>query len=337
MNVRRFAILAALLLAGLMASCETTTGTLPSGADFERAAATLDAAANQMRAQATAQAVATAYALDATRRAQDLAARATADALNAAGTAQALTMEATRAAWSLNSTATAVAAEAKATAQAATAQAAAAHAEATRQAEIAHTTATAQAAALAVQQTAQAVEAYNVEATRQAVERQAQRERSTQALKAFGPWALIALGIVLLIIVGYHALPVLLARWRVIRRRADEGEPLVMLERGADGSERIALPLRSFWHLFDTGDVPAAPPPELQDRTAGRQQLSNVMLALTANRRNGKKRRTAHRAALPRPAAAQLPAGAAIQIVEPDQVRPWIEDVETQLIEEVNQ
>jgi hypothetical protein len=288
-----------------------------------------------MEAEATRQA-------QATRDALDIAARGTADAFAAAGTAQALTMEATRAAWAFNATTTAVAAQAAATAQAAQATATAQALQATAQAEAAHATATMRAAALRVEQTAQAAAAYNVEATRQAVERQAQRERSTQAFKTYGPWALLALAVVLLIIIGYHTLPVLLARWRVIRRKAGEGEPLVMLERGADGSERIALPLRSFWHIFDTSATPEAPAPELQDRTAGRQQLANVMLALSLPAQAGggqgdKKRRAARQFPASRqPQPTQLPANV-VQVVEPERVQPWIEDVETQLLEEVNQ
>jgi hypothetical protein len=125
---------------------------------------------------------------------------------------------------------------------------------------------------------------------------------------------------------------VLIARFRVIRRKADEGEPLVMLERGADGSQRIALPLRSFWHLFDTDRMPELPAPEMQDRAAARQQLANVVLAA---RSGGRKKRAARRLPAPQPQP-QLPPST-IRVVEPEQVQPWLEDVETQLLEEVNQ
>jgi chemotaxis protein histidine kinase CheA len=328
MNARRLAIATTVLVALStlsLASCETypavPTPTPPLGPRLVEAADALHAQAATMEAEATRQA-------RATRDALDVAARGTADALAAAGTAQALTLQATQAAWAFQATTTAVAAQAAATAQAA-------QATGTAQVEAAHATATAQAAALQVEQTAQAAAAFKVEATRQAVERQAQRERSTQAFKTYGPWALLALAVALAIVIGYDALPVLLARWRVIRRKAGEGEPLVMLERGADGSERIALPLRSFWHVFDAGATPEAPTPELQDRAAGRQQLANVMLALSGGR-SGKKQRTARRLPTSRqPQSARLSPGA-IEVVEPERVQPWIEDVETQLLEEVN-
>jgi hypothetical protein len=326
----RLALIIGLLLVALtVAACETTAGnpTPPSGADFLASAATMEAAAVQMKAQATVQAAATADALNATRQAQDAQVRATMDVLAAQGTAQALAATATAQAWAFQSTATAASVQATWTAEARQATATAEGQNATATAVWDAATATAQAHVANLQATV-------VAATAQAVERQNQREQSTQALKTYGPWALLALAVVLAIIIGYHTLPVLLARWRVIRRKANEGEPLVMLEQGADGSQRIALPLRSFWHLFDTGAAPEAPAPELQDRTAGRQQLANVMLALSGGR-NRKKRRAARRLSTPRPPP-QLPANA-IQVVEPDQVQPWIEDVETQLLEEANQ
>jgi hypothetical protein len=107
-----------------------------------------------------------------------------------------------------------------------------------------------------------------------------------------------------------------------------------MLERGPDGSQRIALPLRSFSQWFDTGRVPEPPPPQLQDRVAARQQLASVVQAARGPRR--KKRRRPSLPA-PRPQFGQLPAASTIRVVEPQTVQPWIEDVEGQLVEEVNQ
>jgi hypothetical protein len=208
--------------------------------------------------------------------------------------------------------------------------------QATATAQAQNATATTQAgdATATAQARLDALEGTSVAATAQYVERLNRREQSTQALRAYGPWALLALALIAVGLIGWQLLPVLVARWRVIRRKAGEAEPLVMLERGPDGSQRIALPLRSFWQWFDTGQAPEPPPAQLQDRVAARQQLAAVVQAARGPRR--KKRR---KAALPAPRSqlGKLPPTSTIRVVEPEKVRPWIEDVEGQLLEEVNQ
>jgi hypothetical protein len=276
-----------------------------------------------------------------------VAAQLTAEAVNAEVTTQARRTAEAREQWAFEMTQTAVVgtsqaaeaqatatAQARATAQAQNATMTAVSGQATATAQAQNATATTQAgdATATAQARLDALEGTSVAATAQYVERLNRREQSTQALRAYGPWALLALALIAVGLIGWQLLPVLVARWRVIRRKAGEAEPLVMLEQGPDGSQRIALPLRSFWQWFETGQAPEPPPAQLQDRVAARQQLASVVQAARGPRR--KKRKPLALSAGRRPAV-EGPAST-IRVVEPQTVRPWIEDVEGQLVEEVN-
>jgi hypothetical protein len=217
--------------------------------------------------------------------------------------------------------------QATATAQAhSTAQAEARQATQTAAVKDGAATATAAWATATARARIDALEGTKLAATAQYIEGIAQKEKSTRAFKTYGPWALLFLGVVGLAFIAWKAVPVIINRWRVIRRRSDEGEPLVLLERGPNGEERIALPLRSFWHLLDSGQTPALPPPELQDRAAARQQFANVVQAAGRTRKRRKPRRPALRPAPPTPT---------IRVVEPEQIQPWIEDAESKLLAEL--
>jgi hypothetical protein len=131
-----------------------------------------------------------------------------------------------------------------------------------------------------VQATQRAAEAAAFEATAQAIARQSKRERVTQPLRAWWMWALLLLAVPALAWLGWRAARVVEDRARVVRRRADEGEPFVLLEQAdAQGNRRIALPLRSFHALMDTGQVPELPSPEMQDAATMRQQTANAIQA----------------------------------------------------------
>jgi hypothetical protein len=303
------------MLALLILACDASGSGTPASSDQLRAQAdNLEAQAENLEAQASAMDAEATRVADATRSAQDAAARGTADGLAAQATAQALDAQATAQAWAFQATVTAESIRATARSEDATATA---------------TRAAATAAAQAIVDSARATE---VRATAQHVARQDERERSTQALSTFGPWILLLAGVAALALVVSQALPVLLSRARVIRRQADEGEPIVMLERGQNGSERIALPLRAFWHLIDAAQVPELPEPDLQDRTAARQQLANVVAAQSLG---GGRRRTARRLNAPSQPRPQV-APPTIQVVEPQQVEGWLEDVEVQLLTETS-
>jgi len=277
------------------------------------------AAIPAMTAQAAAEAAWNAATAEAqmTHNAQDAIARATSDALAVQVTAQAM-----------NATTTAVAQEARATA---TAQAAIQAATATAQAMNATATTwarnmTATAVAVDAQGTATAATA-----TAQAIQHRSERERMTQPLQTFGPWMLLITVIIASGWTGYRFAQVLEARARVIRRKADEGEPLVLMERDENGKERLALPLRSFYAILTPGEQP---PDQFQDKATARQQLANVMLAQAQVGRSGARRLSAARVALPGTEGGTAPT---VRVVEPDQVRPWIEDVRAQLVEEVTE
>ena len=214
-----------------------------------------------INSQATAQAV----AVDGTRQAQNLSAEATAqnvrvqatatsEARNAEGTATAQVQNA-------NATATVGAQNERATATAGAA------------------TATAVSALQAVEATAQAGAAIAVDATSQAVQRETDRQRITQPLLTFGPWLLAVLAVVAVVYIGFRAWQLFEDRRRLVRRRADEGEPIMIISR-----ERIALPARSFGVYNDLthGQENApllAPTIEAQEAATGRQQAVNAIHA----------------------------------------------------------
>ena len=256
--MKRLIFLAVALLALIVGGC----------GPYPQSSLEIHALGNQIAAQETAIA-------QATRDAYDNQARATAQALDlqAQAVAQAATATAVRTQTDVDATAQAV-------------QATAVQATATRVAQDATATATREAAtstAIAAQAHA---EATAVMATAQHVEREAQKEAATQALSTFGGWALLLLALVALAIIGNELLPVVVGRLRVIRRRNDEGEPIVIMERDPKtGVERIGLPLRSFWPILAGNNVAALPPLEWQDRASARAQLPAVVSAARGGRR----------------------------------------------------
>jgi len=203
-----------------------------------------------INSQATAQAV----AFDGTRQAQNLSAEATAQAVRVASTA---------AAESRNSTATIESRNAEATA---------ASLSATATAESRNATATIQARLDNAQATA-------VQATAASVARLEERERITQPLLTFAPWLVGALGVVLLVILGFHGWRLFEDRARLVRRNPDEGEPIMLITR-----ERLSLPMRQFGSYQDMtqGQERApllAPSVEYQDGATMRQQTVNLAQA----------------------------------------------------------
>jgi len=281
MDKRRLAVLVLAILLPFLSGCEGETARRPYALELQAEADAAQERARAVAAQETAQA-------QATRQSQDVAMRATTDSLNAQAqatrqtmdaqaTAQALSVQATRQAQDLEATRTAEARNAQATA---TAQVQNERATATA----ASATATMQAAIVAVEGTAQAAQAISAQATAQAVERQAERERMTQPLRTFGPWALLLAGLVALALVGWKAWTLFEDRARLVRRGPDEGEPLMLITR-----ERLALPLRQFGPYADMTHrqerAPLlAPTAEVQEGATTRQQVSNAILAPQAGK-----------------------------------------------------
>jgi len=208
---------------------------------------------------------------------------ATRQAVNTAATAQAVNVEGTRQAQNLSATATAQSVSVIATA---TAESRNAEGTATAQAQNERATATAASATAtmlwavqAVEGTAQAGQALALQATAQAIEREAERERMTQPLRTFGPWLLALAGLVAVVYIGIKAWTLFEDRARLVRRNADEGEPIMIISR-----ERIALPARSFGVYNDLthGQENApllAPTVEAQESATMRQQTANAIQA----------------------------------------------------------
>jgi hypothetical protein len=199
---------------------------------------------------------------------------ATRQAINSQATAQAVAVEGTRQAQNLSTTATA-------------------------QTVSVATTATMQSAQAAVEGTAQAAIAISAEATAQAVQRQTERERITQPLRTFGPWLLAVLALVLVMYLGLKAWTLFEDRKRLVRRRPDEGEPVMIVSR-----ERLALPLRQFRAYADMTHQQErapllAPTVEAQESATMRQQTTNAILAQQAGKIAQAKSGTARGMVLP--------------------------------------
>ena len=243
-------------------------------AETERKAAEAERERQIVAMTAEAQAVADA---------RENAVLATRQAINSQATAQAVAIDATRQAQNLSAEATAQAVRvaATATAQAAntTATAQADHTTATARSANATATATREAATATVQAALDNAQATAVQATAASVARLEERERITQPLRTFAPWLVGLLGVAILVILGFHGWRLFEDRARLVRRKPDEGEPVMILSR-----ERIALPLRQFGPYADLtqGQENApllAPSVEAQEGTTMRQQTANAIQA----------------------------------------------------------
>jgi hypothetical protein len=207
-------------------------------------------------------------------------------------TAQAVAVAATRDAASANATATVRSYNATATRQAAveaqdaTATERAASATATAAARSSNATVTAMVAA--VRSTATAGEreeratgtAVAVLAERERME--LQRERWLQPVRTIGPILLVAAIIGAVGWLVWRLATVLEDRARVIRRGADEGEPIILVTR-----ERMAMPMRQFQPLLiaEPGNehAPDTAPHPYQEGTTARQQAANLEAARHAH------------------------------------------------------
>ena len=199
-------------------------------------------------------------------------AAATQQALNVRATEQALHLAATQQVMDWNATAMAEARNAFETTEAR-------NATATADAHNATATSVAQNATATLMTRLDNAQATAIEATAANVARLEERERITEPLRAFAPWLLGAIGVVLLVILGIYAWRLFEDRARLVRRRPDEGEPVMVLSR-----DRLALPLRLFGAYADVtqGQENApllAPSAEAQEAATMRQQTANAIQA----------------------------------------------------------
>ncbi len=248
-------------------------------AELTRQAA--QAEADRQKAILTAEAGATADALNI---------RATTDALNVQATRQTMDTEATRTAeariaaematrQAIQATATQQARNIQVTADArnATATSQAQAVQATREAERATARAVAAQATATVQAHEDNATATVISATTQAVTLQAERERWLHPFRIIGVILLVLAGALAVSWLGWRFAQVMEDRARVIRRRPDEGEPIIVWR------ERWGLPLRAFSPIVDATPgqerAPQLAPVEVQEATTMRQQTSNALQA----------------------------------------------------------
>jgi len=249
----------------------------------------LDSAARENDIEATRQAQE--WAIEATRQATivESTRQAEAHAAEATATARAQAVEATATAEARSATATAQAAQATATAEHRAAQAV-----------LATQTAV-------VEQMNRESTAVAVAATRQAVQLEADRQRFYHPFKIGGLILLAVIIVLAVAYVGWRLFDLFESRARLVRRKADEGEPIWLLDR-----ERWAMPLRSFGPVVDAtpGKERApllAPTIEAQEGATARQQTSNLAQATQAGElARAKHKPASHTVILPAAAPARL-------------------------------
>ncbi len=250
---------------------QLTVDAIQAQADQQKAILTAEAGvtADALHVRATTealniQATQSAMAIEATRTAEAriAAEMATRDAAQATATQQAHNVQATATQRAYNAQATTDARNATATVVSATAQAAAAQATQTIQAHRDNATATV------------------ISATAQAVALQAERERWLHPFRIAGVILLVLAGALALAWLGWRFAQVAEDRARVIRRRPDEGEPIIVWR------ERWGLPLRAFGPVVDATPgqerAPQLAPVEAQEATTMRQQTANALQARLA-------------------------------------------------------
>ena len=266
-------------------------------------------------------ATATAMAWQATATTQAAQATATARAWEATATAQAARATATTRAQAVQATATARVGWATATADAILWQQAA---TATRSAwEVQATSTAVAAAAIATAQAAQAEQA----------RLEAERARLVYPVRAYGPWVVLAVTVILLTWGGYLAFPALAARLRAVPRDRRGDAPVLLLPKPGGGIV-VVDPDRSFGPatVIDTEVTqPQLVPPEYQDRTTARDQAVDLVTrGLPGERR---KRRWTPTALL-NPGRQRPPV---VRVVPPEAVKPWLEEVEHKVLEAGNE
>ncbi|MDR7427974.1 MAG: hypothetical protein QN160_09970 [Armatimonadota bacterium] len=252
---------------------------------------------------------------------------ATAVAARATAIAQAQAVMATRSAWELQATRTAWEASTTATAQArvatATAETAAwiQAATATRAAwEIQATSTAVHASTLATAEAARAEQAHL----------EAERERLTYPLRAYGPWVM---GFTIFALMAWAARRLTRAaenRIRAIPRDPRGDAPILVLPmRG--GGEVVVDPDRSFGPALEIrGGVtqPQLAPPEYQAAVTARDQAVDLI-----NR--GLPGQAPRRRRLPGGLPGLVPPSPAIvRVVPPEQIHPWLEEVEAKMLED---
>ncbi len=331
---RILAAVAAILLLLLAVSCDSTApsaaysyGPVPPAVTSSALRPTVEAmeveryaqAIQAERARDAAEATLAVFWAQETVRVREQSAAATA-------TQQARYEMATATAWAATATAASVQATATARTQAiaATATATSWAATATADAVAWSQAATATRSAWEVQATSTAVAAAAI-ATAQAAQAEqarleAERARLVYPVRAYGPWALLFTAFALLLWAGYRMARAAEARVRAVPRDARGDAPLFIDEKG-----NIIDADRSLYPVVNA-QYPQLPP-EVQDRVTARDQAVDLMSRGLPGQASGQRRRLP-----PNLPAMAPPPRALIRIVPPEQVRPWLEEVEPKVL-----
>jgi len=142
--------------------------------------------------------------------------------------------------------------------------------------------------AVRVESTRQAVafqaehEALDLERERLNLEREQMRAQSVDAFLMALPWIVLACGLLACGALAWHLLPVFVARYGLVTRKAEDGESLLLL-----GKDRLALPMRMAGPYADLSKGAERSPMlaasiEAQEAATMRQQAGNLALASQA-------------------------------------------------------
>lgn len=289
--ISRRVVLAVVVLLLLGIACgssgtTTTGGYTPSAYELAQEAERAADEAERVAARETAVAQWTREAMQSqargTAEALDNAARATAQAQSAQMTADAQRAQSTVQAWAFQTTQEAAAAQATQTADARNAAATRVAMNATATEGARQVTQTAEARQSRIEETRASAQAFAVEATRAAIQRQSEREDALETARRWGTGIGIAIGAILLIAgvtyLAWRGIRVWEDRRRMMQFNPDHGEPVMVIDR-----ERFALPWRVFGAYADLlrGEerMPELAPPEYQEGASKRAQVVNVIAA----------------------------------------------------------
>jgi len=143
--------------------------------------------------------------------------------------------------------------------------------------------------AVRVESTRQAVafqaerEALDLERERLDLERERTRAQSVDVFLMALPWVVLACGLLACGVLAWHLLPVFVARFGLVTRKAEDGESLLLL-----GKDRLALPMRMAGLYADLTKGAERSPmlaasADAQERATMRQQAGNLALSSNAH------------------------------------------------------
>ena len=221
---------------------------------------------------------------------------------------------------------------------------------AAERAEAARVQAEAERAGVALEATRQAVafqaerEALDLERAALDLERDTRRQAAMDPFLAMLPWAILGGGVLACGLLAWYLLPIFVARYGLVTRRAEDGESVLLL-----GKSRFALPLRLAGPYADLSKGAERSPmlaasAEAQERATMRAQTANLALASQAAATVEARTKRAgdvnlvlppERRERAAPALAAAPSPVRVLQEPTPTVAGWIEDVKNPLLLEV--